>query len=285
METILLDGKKLANEVLAQLRETITAKILHPRLLIIQIGENPASEQYVALKKKRGEEIGVEVIVEQLPSETSFSDIQIYIQKIVTGKNPPGILVQLPLPKHLSPQSVLDLVPLELDIDGLSSKNLEQLSEGTQLFAPAVADGVLKILSAYNVPVSGKKIAVLGQGIYVGKPIADMIEREYGVIVTRVDMNTPNPLDVLKSSDIVISCIGKPHIYNATELKSGAILIDVGTSLDPVSEKIVGDFEKSSAEGYLGAYTPVPGGVGPMTVASLLGNVVKQECSIKVINY
>lgn len=278
---MILDGKKLADQILQEQKQLILAQQLHPKLLIVQIGENPASVQYVALKKKRGEEIGIMVVIEQLSDDTTFNEIKTHIEEVVENEPTTGILIQLPLPQNLPTQETLDLVPPEQDIDGLTSKNLAGLSTGNYLFAPAVAVGIMQFIASYNIPIAGKSVVVLGKGPYVGKPIADMIEQKYNVPVVRVDINTPHPKELLKNADVVISCIGKPHLYSVTDLKQRAVLIDVGTSMDPRSGKIVGDFDKAQAEEYLSAYTPVPGGVGPMTVASLLKNVIEANFNEK----
>lgn len=277
IETVLLDGKTLSTKKLATLGQLIQEKQLHPQLAIMQVGDNPASNQYIALKTKRGTEIGIQVDTHKV---STITDLQEELTKVLR-QSYNGIIIQLPLPEGAKTQGLLDLVPVSKDVDGLSTESLSNLKTGTAQFKPAVVEAVLGLIQGYGLSLGGKTIAVLGKGPYVGQSIIDTLRSQnLKTDIIEIDEFTPNPKEQLQMADIVISCIGKPHIYSAKDLKEGSILIDVGTSPDPATGKIVGDFDTTEAQGYLQAYTPVPGGVGPMTVASLLENVTKAAQSV-----
>lgn len=262
MQTQIIDGKLLADDLLASFLKKRELLGFSPRLLIIQIGNDPASIQFVSLKKKRGEQIGINVEIINLPVMGESELIEILHKTIEDHRKvTQGIMIQLPLPKGIDTEKVLSLIPPELDVDGLL---LQQSPYNT-----AVADAVLYVLGLQGIRVMDKKILVLGESPYVGNSIISALKLAKHENVSSINENSDRIPEQMKDADIVISCIGKPHIYTAHDIKEGALLIDVGTSKN-IEGKIVGDFDISNAQGHLVGYTPVPGGVGPLTVAMLL---------------
>jgi methylenetetrahydrofolate dehydrogenase (NADP+)/methenyltetrahydrofolate cyclohydrolase len=269
MQTIILDGKALAEKKRSLLGQDLTGR----RLDIIQIGDNAASKQYVAIKKRVGEQLGVSVTIHAF-DQLSFNEFSDLVASLTANTN--GIMLQLPLPDSLRTQTqqFLDAIPTELDIDGLNSTNLAAIRTGKSRFLPAVVNAVTAIIEEYKLVMTDTRIVVIGNGQYVGAPIAARLQSLFPHNhLSVLDINTMN-FDTLAAADLVISCVGAPHAYTAKRLKRGATLIDVGTSRHPTLNKIVGDFDVSEAADYISAYTPVPGGVGPMTVISLLENLL-----------
>jgi 5,10-methylene-tetrahydrofolate dehydrogenase/methenyl tetrahydrofolate cyclohydrolase len=284
MMPLILNGRALAEKKLHQLKDTL---IQHPdikTLSIIQIGHDPASTQFVNLKKSKSESIGLKVRVHRLDEsyQATYDGIRSFINKLT--KYSQGILLQLPLPPTLSsqPQQILDLIPREFDVDGLRSDQLSEIKEGTQTFLPAVVQAVISIIEEYHLIGKDTRILVIGNGRYVGAPIFDALSFKFPETSLSVLLeNSVYGDKKLQEADLVISCVGKPHQFTEAQLKKGAVLIDVGTSKDPLTGKIVGDFAINSQSTHLKAYTPVPGGVGPMTVASLLENTVQAGIAAK----
>jgi len=270
---MILDGKRVATNKLDKLREKIASlnKIL--RFTIILANNDPASLQYVKIKTKRAKELGLVVDIKQISGHSIASFKAIIDQNI---KNGIGIMIQLPINESLNRQEVLDLVPRELDIDGLCSRNLDALGQGNEIFRPAVVNAVTSLIEFYKIETSNKKIIIIGDSPVVGRPIFHRLKHEYEVFAKSISLigeNTSNSQKLIEDADIIISCIGKPHHFSAKDLKEEAILIDVGTSRNDKG-KIVGDFYIES-ESKIAAYTPVPGGIGPLTVACLLENVIR----------
>jgi len=245
MQTTLLDGKALSAKILLELSQTISENNLKPRLLIIQVGDHAASAQYVALKKKRGVEIGVEVIVEHVAG-SKFATLKEKVSSIVAKDR--------------------------TAVDGLLGK--------ASNFNSAAADAVIALLS--TLPDYSTKpftILIIGDSPYVGGSIYQALLKTNTIHTNNIaciNEFTADKEDYFQKYTVVISCVGKPHIYSAKALRKGAILIDVGTS-PTIQGQIVGDFDTAEANGYLTAYTPVPGGVGPVTVAMLLKHVVENS--------
>lgn len=260
MLTKRIDGTLLATTISQQTKELITRNKLSPRLSIIQVGNNDASSLFVSLKQKKGIAIGIQVDIYQIPITNEEEVMRVISEHISSIKDSvDGIMIQLPLPHGFSTERILNLIPKKLDVDGLLLRNSP--------YPTAVAAAVWELLEREE--LKDKHITVIGSSPYVGGSVAYMLNQKGITHCEVIDESTPNKPVHLKRSDIVISCVGKPHIYSAQDLKQGAILIDVGTSKNREG-KIVGDFDTSTANGYLTAYSPVPGGVGPVTVAKLL---------------
>lgn len=265
IHTEVIDGKAIGQSILAEVKQQLDEIKITPILLIIQIGELLASTQYVALKKKRAEEIGIHVLVEHV-LEIAHADMFTHLSHIIDANKSlvDGIMIQLPLPEGTNTKEMLSLIPTELDVDGL---RLDQSPWNT-----AVADGVLFLLKTQKNVSRTSKLLILGEAPYVGASIITALKKEDYEYITSVNEFTPHKEQHMRQAEVVISCIGRPHIYSSEQLHKGTALIDVGTSKN--SEGIlVGDFELTKADGHLSSYTPVPGGVGPMTVAFLLKHV------------
>lgn len=264
METRIIDGRKIASDERNEVRQMIQKNKLSPDMLIIQVGDDPASTQYVGIKKKRAEEVGISMYIEKL-AEVNEKVLGTQIRKLIQEyKHVDGIMIQLPLPLGVDTTAVLSLIPPNQDVDGLL---LDKAKHGT-----AVANAVQMIINLEK--LQKKKILILGNSPYVGGSILRKLADQRGYPhVAVADINTRNILKQLSLADVVVSCIGKPQVYKATQMKPGSVLIDVGTSPDSTGQ-MVGDFDVSEANGHLAAYTPVPGGVGPITVAMLLRNLV-----------
>lgn len=262
----LVDGKAIRDRILSRLKQKIENYGLNPRLAIVQVGNDPASSRYIQQKIKAGEEIGAEVVLYQIDEKTTFPEIKKLIAKLNKDKSVNGIIVQLPLPKHLETERVTSLVSPSKDVDGLAPHSK---------FIPATPLGVLRILEEYQVEVQGKTVVVLGQSKLVGAPLSTMLE-EAGAKVIRIDIDTPTPIDPLvQQGEVVVSAVGKIGLVRSAMIKTGAVVIDVGTNFDPQTKKLVGDVDFEEVKEKASLITPVPGGVGPLTVAMLMKNLVE----------
>ena len=282
----LINGKSLRDKVLNSLKKEIEQKKLRPNLAIVLVGDDEASMRYIKQKQKAASEIGASATLVQLPDSVSQTEIIDNIQDLNKDQSVTGIIVQLPLPSQLDKEKILESIAEDKDVDGLSKDSP---------FKPATPLGILEILREYKVEISGKTAVVLGQSGLVGAPLSQMLE-EQGAKVIRIDINTPKPIDQLVlQGDIVISAVGKINLVTSEMVKEGAVVIDVGTNLVQKSEirdqksgnrknsedgsliadyRIVGDVDFEKVSGRASLITPVPGGVGPMTVASLMKNLV-----------
>jgi len=262
----LIDGKLIREKILATLKKQIQEDKLKPKLAIILVGDDEASKRYIEQKKKAAAEIEAKTEIIQLPSSISEQSLEREISRLNNDKETNGIIVQLPLPKHLNKEKIIENIAKNKDVDGLVSGSP---------FRPATAEGIMQLLDEYQVKLSGKKAAVLGQSQLVGSPLSLMLE-EAGASVTRIDINTPPPISPLVSvADIIVSAVGKINLITADMVKKGAVVIDVGTNIDSKTGKLVGDVDFEKVKEIASLITPVPGGVGPMTVAMLMKNLVQ----------
>lgn len=264
-----IDGKLISQKILASLKERVTKLRRKPTLAVLMVGDNPASVKYVATKAKAAEEVGIEFMLHQFP-ESATTD-QLMQEIIRTQLRSDAVIVQLPLPKQIDAPEVLDEIDFHKDADCLSSKSLGSVVRGANFLLPPTAAAIMHILKEYEVELEGKHVVVVGQGELVGKPLAAMLLNE-PVTLTVCGLGTKNLSDFTKKADILISGTGQPHLIHADMVKKGAVVIDAGTGF--LDDKLVGDvnFEAVSKKAKL--ITPVPGGVGPVTVAKLLENVV-----------
>ncbi|MDP2671013.1 MAG: bifunctional 5,10-methylenetetrahydrofolate dehydrogenase/5,10-methenyltetrahydrofolate cyclohydrolase [bacterium] len=263
---VIVDGRALRDQILQELKREIETKKLEPRLAVVQVGNDPASSRYIEQKRKAAEEIGAGLVHYKLDQSLSFPEIKKLIARLNRDKTTNGIIVQLPLPSQLKAQEVTNLISPSKDVDGLVEDSP---------FEPATPGAVLTILNHYQVQVKGKKVVVLGQSNLVGKPLSDRLEK-MGAKVTRLDIDTPPPLEPLvEQGDVVVSAVGKIGLVSPKMVKEGAVVIDVGTNLDTKTGKLVGDVDFEAVKDKVSLITPVPGGVGPMTVAMLMKNLVE----------
>jgi methylenetetrahydrofolate dehydrogenase (NADP+) / methenyltetrahydrofolate cyclohydrolase len=283
--TILINGKEIAQNLRNDLKKTIDdlkARLgKMPGLAVVQVGNVTASSVYVKAKTKSAKEVGIKVIDHHLSQETTQEKLLKLIESLNNQENVNGILVQLPLPNHINEQTVLDSIHPDKDADGFHPLNVGKLSiashNDSNLLIPCTPYGCLLMLKGLNVDLSGKNAIVIGRSNIVGKPMAQLLIKE-SCTVTIAHSKTKDIEDVCKKADIVVAAIGKPKMIKGNWIKKDAIVIDVGINRIEVEvdgelkNKLVGDVDFSEALKQASAITPVPGGVGPMTIACLLRN-------------
>ena len=268
----ILDGKKLSEEVLKDLKREIERLKLKLTLGIIQVGENKVSEVYINSKKKASQKIGIGFQVFKFPGDIGKEKLKKEIEKIVNSPSISGVIIQLPMPKGYSPEEFLNLIPSEKDIDLLSEKSLGKFYQGKSKILPPTVSGILKLLKSGKVKLKGKNVVIFGAGRLVGFPLSLVLVREKAT-VSVLNEFTKDVSYFTQKADIIISGVGKPNLVRGEMVKRGVVIIDAGTS--KVKGKLVGDVDFKSVSKKASLITPVPGGVGPMTVASLLENLVK----------
>ncbi len=277
--TLILDGKKIRNEIKQDLSTKIAIKLADgfakPCLAIIQIGNTKESTKYIEHKKKFGHAIGVEVLHVHLPDTVTDEDILKEIEALNTDDKVHGIIIQLPLPKHINRDVIVEAVAGEKDVDGLTSENIRGLwTNDYGYMLPATARGVLTMLDYYKIEVKGKKVVVIGRSTLVGKPTALALMNK-GATVTVCHTGTEKLADHTLEADIIISAVGFPRLINEHFVHPHQVMIDVGTTFikDEEVDKVTGDVDFKAVSEIVSAISPVPGGVGPLTVASLFQNV------------
>ena len=289
----ILDGKKIAQKLKDQLKieiENIKIKSNRvPGLAVVQVGNVAASSVYVKAKTKAAKEVGISVFDHHLEETTNQNDLINLINHLNNNEDVDGILVQLPLPKAINEEVVLNSIAPEKDADGFHPLNVGKLSispnNDESLMIPCTPYGCLLLLRELDIKLAGKNAVVIGRSNIVGKPMAQLLLKE-SCTVTTVHSKTQNIEDICKRADILIAAIGKPEFVNKDWVKEGAIIIDVGINRVKINEeksKLVGDVLFSDVENKAGAISPVPGGVGPMTIACLLRNTTI-SCKNRLIN-
>ncbi|AKX94301.1 bifunctional methylenetetrahydrofolate dehydrogenase/methenyltetrahydrofolate cyclohydrolase FolD [Neomoorella thermoacetica] len=276
MPAQILDGKKIAAEVRAEVKEEVSrlkAEGINPGLAVVLVGEDPASQVYVRNKHRACEEVGIYSEVHRLPAATSQAELLKLIDQLNKDPKIHGILVQLPLPDHIDEKKVIDAIALEKDVDGFSPANVGNLVIGDKCFYPCTPHGCMVLLEKAGIDPKGKKAVVVGRSNIVGKPVAMMLLARHAT-VTICHSRTRDLAAECRQADILIAAVGKPELITGDMIKEGAVVIDVG--INRVGEKkLVGDVHFESAAQKAGWITPVPGGVGPMTIAMLLKNTVE----------
>lgn len=266
----ILDGKAIAGEIRAELKEKIGKMERKPGLAVVIVGEDPASQIYVRNKIKACEEIGVRSYAYALPAESSQAQVEALLDTLANDAQIDGILLQLPLPKGLDAESATSHIPFEKDVDGFSTANLGLLLQGKQLIAACTPSGVMKILEKSGIEVTGKHAVVIGRSETVGKPMA-MLLLNANATVTVCHSRTKNLPNICQQADILISAVGKAGFVTENMVKEGAIVIDVGINRNEKG-KLCGDVDFERVKEKASYITPVPGGVGPMTITMLLYN-------------
>lgn len=272
----LLNGKEVSQKIVDTLKSKISVYIdsgsRTPRLDIILVGEDFASKKYVDMKIKRAEEIGIKAVLHKFESSVSTEDIITEIKELNSDKRVDGVMVQLPLPKEINTDLVLESIDCSKDVDGLTSINLGKLFKNNpSAIAPATAKGILKLLEEYKIQIDGSKVVVIGRSDIVGLPTAAVLQNS-NATVTVCHSHTKNLKDICKQADILVVGIGKAEYIDKGYVKEGATVIDVGTNRGR-DDKLVGDVKFGSVKKVAEYITPVPGGVGPMTISSLLLNL------------
>lgn len=270
---IILDGKKLRDKIFESLKAELDKMPEKPTLAVILVGENPASQIYVRNKKKTAEKLGINSLSIEYPADISENELLSKIQELNNDKNITAILVQLPLPEHINKNKIIDAILPQKDVDGLTPYNLGKLFSGEEPYVyPCTPKGILLLLDEYNIELDGKNVVVVGRSNLVGKPVAQMLLKR-NATVTMCHSHTKNLSEITKTADIVVSAVGK-NVIGEKMLKSNCVVIDVGIFRDE-NGKLSGDVDFENVSKISAYISPVPGGVGPMTIASLMLNTVE----------
>ena len=267
-----IDGKALATKVKQQVGEEVKQLSRQPGLAVILVGDDPASRVYVTGKEKDCAECGIASFEHKLPAETTQEELLSLIEQLNADKAVDGILVQLPLPKHLDEEIVINTIAADKDVDCFHPFNVGRMVIGEPVFLPCTPAGVMEMLKEYQIPVSGKQCVVLGRSNIVGKPMAMLLTQADGTVTT-CHSRTQQVEEYTRNADILVSAIGKPHVITADMVKEGAVVIDVAINRDD-NGKLCGDVDFAAVEPKASYITPVPGGVGPMTRAMLMRNIL-----------
>ena len=272
----IIDGKLISKQIKDELKEKV-AKLKEEGteicLAVIQVGNDPASTVYVGNKKKACEYIGIKSLAYELPEETTEEELLGIIDKLNKDDTVNGILVQLPVPKHINDERIINAISPLKDVDGFSPASVGALSIGQKGFLSCTPAGIIQLLKRSDIDIEGKECVVVGRSNIVGKPMAMLLLRENGT-VTVCHSRTKNLKEVCKRADILIAAVGKPKMIDDTYVKAGAVVIDVGIHRNE-NGKLCGDVDFEKVEPICSAITPVPGGVGPMTIAMLMNNCVE----------
>lgn len=270
---IILDGKKLRDKIFEDLKAKLDKMAKKPTLAVILVGENPASQIYVRNKKKTAEKLGINSISIEYPSEIPENELLEKIDELNDDENVTAILVQLPLPAHIDKNKVIDKILPQKDVDGLTPYNLGKLFSGEEPYVyPCTPKGILLLLDEYGIELEGKHVVVVGRSNLVGKPVAQLLLKR-NATVTMCHSHTKNLANITKTADIVVSAVGK-NVIGEKMLKSNCVVVDVGIFKDE-NGKISGDVDFENVSKIAAYISPVPGGVGPMTIASLMLNTVE----------
>lgn len=269
----IMDGKAISKLVKEEVKKEIKELNINPKLLVIIVGNDPASMVYVNSKEKACKQCFIEAETVCLDANASQKEVIDVIERANKDKSINGILVQLPLPDHIDTEFVINKIDPDKDVDGLTNVNAGKLMNGQKGIIPCTPKGIMRLFKEYAVDLNGKNAIVIGRSILVGKPIA-MLMLQANATVTIAHSKTKNLEDICKTKDIIVSAVGKPKFVTGEMVKEGAFVVDVG--INRVHGTIVGDVEYHTVEEKASRLTPVPGGVGPMTIACLLENVV--EC-------
>lgn len=269
----ILDGKLVSKKIQESLKKEIATFVKKPCLLVILVGSDQASQIYVANKEKACKRVGMESKTIVLDENISQKEVIKVIEKANEDKDIHGILVQLPLPNHMDTQAVVDSISPLKDVDGLTAYNQGKLLLGIPNIIPCTPKGIMRLLAEYHVDICGKNALVIGRSILVGKPVAQLLLNQ-NATVTMAHSKTKNLKELCLQADIIVCAVGKPKTITEDMVKEGAVIIDVG--INRVLGTLVGDVDYLSVSPKTSRITPVPGGVGPMTIACLLENVL--EC-------
>jgi len=277
----LLDGKKLSSKIKENLKketaEFIEKKGVTPGLAVMLVGDDPASHAYVSMKAKACKEVGIYSVTHEMPSTVSEADILSTIQMINENPKIHGLLVQLPLPKHVDSTKILEAIAPHKDVDGFHPFNLGRLVAGLDSFVPCTPLGVMELLHEHGVEVKGKDCVVVGASNIVGKPMASLLLNT-GATVDICHIHTKDLKEHTLRADMIFVGVGKPNLITADMVKEGVVIVDIG--INKVGDKLVGDVAFDEVAPKCSFITPVPGGVGPMTIAMLLSNTLKAAKTI-----
>lgn len=272
---MILDGKEVSNKIKEQLKiktEKLKSDGIIPKLVVFQVGNNDASTIYVRNKAKACESVGILFEEVHLNEETTEENLKEQIMKYNKDKTVSGILVQSPLPKHMNEEDVFEIIDERKDVDGFTTKNVGKLWNKKDGLLSCTPKGVIRILKEYNIPIAGKHVVILGRSNIVGKPLALLFLNE-NASVTILHSKSQNIKEITKTADILVSAVGKAKFVTKDMVKKDAVVIDVG--INRVNGKVVGDVDFDEVSQIASYITPVPKGIGPMTIAMLLENVIE----------
>src|SRR5690625_1707548 len=276
MSAIVINGRDLAAQIREDMKEEIASlkeKGIKPHLTVILVGDDPASKSYVAGKEKASQEVGISSEIIRLDASTTQEQLLEHINRLNKDDKVHGILVQLPLPEHISEQAVIEAISPEKDVDGFHPVNIGRMMTGQKTFLPCTPYGIITMLKSQNISLEGKHAVVIGRSNIVGKPVGQLLLNE-NATVTYCHSRTKNLEEFTNQADILIAAVGIPNVITADHIKAGAVVIDVGINrLEDGS--LTGDVDFDSASEKASYITPVPRGVGPMTIAMLLENTIK----------
>ncbi|KRN04365.1 5,10-methylene-tetrahydrofolate dehydrogenase methenyl tetrahydrofolate cyclohydrolase [Lacticaseibacillus paracasei subsp. tolerans DSM 20258] len=270
-----LDGRAVSKKILADLKQTIAElaqQDVTPTLAVVLVGSNPASEVYVRNKQRRAEDIGVRSLMFRMPEATTQADLLAKVAELNHDPDIDAILVQLPLPAGLDEQAVIDAIDPDKDVDGFSPVSVGRLWANEPTVVASTPYGIMALLDAYDIDVAGKRVVIIGRSNIVGRPLAGLMVN-HDATVTIAHSKTRDLKQLAKEADILVVAVGVPHFIGADALKPGAVVIDVGFSRG-ADGKLLGDVDEGAVAPIASAITPVPGGVGPMTIASLMAQTV-----------
>ncbi len=267
----LIDGREMAKQTRIEIKKEIENLEGIPKLVVVLVGDDPASHVYVKNKEKFAERVNIASEVIRLPERTSEQDLLSVVEELNTDNTVNGILVQFPVPNHISQEKVMNTIAPQKDIDGLNQINIGKLVAGVEGLTPCTPTGVMHLIKGTGIQISGKNAVVVGRSLLVGKPIAMMLLKE-NATVTVCHSRTRDLKAEVSRADIVVAAVGIPNFITGDMIKQGAVVIDVG--INSVDEKLVGDVEFDTAKEKASYITPVPGGVGPMTITMLLKNTL-----------
>lgn len=272
----IIDGKAISTQIKEETKEKISKLAeegVEVTLAVIQVGADPASSVYVRNKKKACEYVGIRSLSYELPEETTQDELLELIEELNGRADVNGILVQLPLPKHMNEDMVIENIDPKKDVDGFHPQNVGNLSIGRKGFISCTPYGIIQLLKRSNIEIEGKECVIVGRSNIVGKPMAMLLLRENGT-VTVTHSRTKDLKEVCRRADILVAAIGKPKFITSEYVKEGAVVIDVGINRNS-DNKLCGDVDYEDVFDKVSAITPVPGGVGPMTIAMLMNNCLE----------
>lgn len=288
METmVLIDGKKTSAEIKEEIKKEVAQMIDNdinaPHLAAVLVGADPASQTYVAAKEKACQSVGITSTIYRYPENTTEKELLEVVDFLNNDPEIDGFIVQLPLPKHIDEQKIIETINPDKDVDGFHPTNVGRMALGLDCFLPATPNGIMEMLKRYNIPTSGKNCVVIGRSHIVGAPMSILMSQKAepgNATVTLCHSRTQNLKDIVAQADIVIAAIGSPHFVTADMIKDGATVIDVGihrVKSDKTKSgfRLIGDVKFDEVSKKAAFITPVPGGVGPMTIAALLLNTLK----------
>ena len=274
MENIILDGKQTSKDIIEALKEKFEKEPTDKKLAIVSVGDDYGSAVYCNMKKKKAEYIGIGCEVFHFENDVTQEEVENKIKELAGDDSFAGIMVQHPLPKNIDEQRCFNLIPASKDVDGLSAESFGLIAQGRQMFAPATALGIMKFFEAYGINLVGEEVLMIGKSQIVGLPLSVMLMKA-GATVTVAHSRTRNLADMIKNYKIVIVAIGKPELVKADWFTEGQIIVDAGYNEGNVGDVDHLAYEKASY------YTPVPGGVGPMTIASLMSQTAQAIDNMK----